>query len=93
MTIVKKVLTSTRTIDLDGPDGNAFILLGIADTLGNQLDYDVDAILSEMKSGSYINLVQTFESYFGDIVTLETTDEELLEVINDKPHYPLIDMS
>jgi len=87
MTIVKKEFTSTITIDLDGPEGNAFRLLGNAATLANRLDYDVDAILSEMKSGSYINLVQTFESYFGDIVTLETTDEELL-----KPNYPLIDM-
>jgi hypothetical protein len=78
MTIIQRQLKQNMTIDLDGPDGNAFILLGKAGSLGKQLGYDVDAILSEMKSGDYINLVQTFESYFGDIVTLETTNEELL---------------
>jgi hypothetical protein len=78
MTIIQRQLKQNMTIDLDGPDGNAFCLLGNATTLAKQLGYDVDAILSEMRSSDYINLVQTFESYFGDIVTLETTNEELL---------------
>ena len=78
MTIIQRQLKQNMTIDLDGPDGNAFCLLGNAATLAKQLGYDVDAILSEMRSSDYINLVQTFESYFGDIVTLETTNEELL---------------
>jgi hypothetical protein len=93
MTIVRKLLASDFKIDLDGPDGNAYILLGKAESLAHQLDYDVNAILSEMKSGDYINLVHTFESYFGEIVTLETINEELLTAVNDKPHYLPIDMS
>jgi hypothetical protein len=78
MTIIQRQLKQKMTIDLDGPDGNAFCLLGNASKLATRLGYDGDAILSEMKSGDYANLVQTFESYFGSFVILETTNEELL---------------
>ena len=57
-------------IDLTGPQGNAFFLLGTADNLAKQLGLDKDAIQKEMMSGDYENLVQTFDNYFGRIVTL-----------------------
>lgn len=57
-------------IDLNGPQGNAFVLLGYARTYGKQLGYDTDKIYEEMTSGDYENLVETFDSYFGDIFTL-----------------------
>jgi hypothetical protein len=63
-------MSSKREIDLTGPDGNAFVLLGIARSLGEQLEYDVDKIHAEMTSGDYDNLVETFDKYFGDFVTL-----------------------
>jgi hypothetical protein len=57
-------------IDLTGPQGNAYFLLGTAGTLARQLGLDNKAIQSEMMSGDYENLVQTFDRYFGRIVTL-----------------------
>jgi hypothetical protein len=58
-------------IDLTGPEGNAFVLLGYASRFGKQFGLDVDKILSEMKSGDYENLIEVFDGYFGDFVVLE----------------------
>ena len=59
-------------IDLNGPEGNAFVLLGYASRLGNQIyGYDkTEAILEEMKMSSYELLLLTFDKYFGDFVIL-----------------------
>ena len=65
-------------INLDGPQGNANVLMGIAMNLANQVGLDGDKIIVEMKSGDYINLVKIFDKYFGKYVILETTNEELL---------------
>lgn len=77
-----KEYTAKRVIDLDGPDGNAFVLLGMARGLGSQLGYpeEVQKEISEkMRSGDYTTLVKTFDEYFGDFVILETTNKELLK--------------
>lgn len=58
-------------IDLTGPDGNAFCLLGNARKFARQLGLDSDAIIEEMKQGDYEHLVSTFDRYFGDYVILE----------------------
>ena len=60
-------------IDLTGPQGNAFFLLGTASKLGRQLGWDRDEIeilLRQMRSSNYENLVNTFDKHFGDFVTL-----------------------
>ena len=57
-------------IDLTGPDGNAYYLLGAAKNLAKQLDIDSDEILNEMQSGDYENLIQVFDKHFGMFVTL-----------------------
>ena len=57
-------------IDLTGPDGNAYYLLGTAKNLAKQLDFDSNKILNEMQSGDYENLVQVFDKHFGMFVTL-----------------------
>jgi hypothetical protein len=59
---------SKLEIDLSGPDGNAFCLLGIATNLAKQLGLDKDSILKEMTSGDYSNLVKTMDNYFGDFI-------------------------
>ena len=64
------------TLDLDGPAGNAFVLLGHAKQLADQLDHDVEAILRQMQSGDYENLVAVFEKYFGDYVLLLRGSED-----------------
>jgi len=59
-----------RVVDLSGPEGNAFCLMGLASNLCKQLELDKDAVLNEMKSGDYDNLVSVFDSYFGNYVDL-----------------------
>jgi len=69
--IRKKIGIDTPVIDLTGPQGNAFFLLGTAQKWAKELGFNVDAVLDEMESGDYENLVQVFDSYFGDYVILE----------------------
>jgi len=68
--ILEKPKTFGIEIDLTGPQGNAFFLLGTASNLANQLGLDSKQIKLEMMSGDYENLVETFDNYFGTIVTL-----------------------
>jgi hypothetical protein len=73
MTIVKREdqkRPNTIQIDLMGPQGNAFYLLGVANDLARKLGLDKNAILEEMKSGDYENLLQVMEKYFGDYIIL-----------------------
>ena len=58
-------------IDLTGPDGNAFALMGYAKQFAKQLGLDYKTITNEMMRGDYENLLQVFDSYFGDYVILE----------------------
>jgi hypothetical protein len=57
-------------IDLTGSDGNAFVLLGYASRFSKQLGLDGQKIKFEMTSGDYEHLVDTFDKYFGEYVTL-----------------------
>ena len=57
-------------IDLTGPQGNAFYLLGTAKNLSKQLGLDGKKITEEMMSGDYENLLQVFDKNFGMFVTL-----------------------
>lgn len=58
-------------IDLTGPDGNAYVLLGYASSYAKQLGLPFDKIRDEMTSGDYENLIQVFDRYFGSFVILE----------------------
>ena len=58
-------------IDLTGPDGNAFVLLGKAQRLARQLNKDGTSIINEMRSGDYEHLLEVFDREFGDFVILE----------------------
>lgn len=70
MAIKKKKANSRIEIDLTGPQGNAFFLIGTAGNLAKTLKLDAEAIQSEMMSGDYEHLVKTFDNYFGEYVTL-----------------------
>lgn len=58
-------------IDLTGPDGNAFVLMGYAANFCKQLGLDKDKVIAEMKESDYENLIQVFDKYFGSFVILE----------------------
>ena len=62
---------SEIVIDLTGPDGNAFVLMGMAKRYAKQLGLDTDLIINDMKSGDYEHLIQVFDEHFGDFVILE----------------------
>lgn len=58
-------------IDLTGPDGNAFALMGYAKRFAKQLGLDSEEIISNMMSGDYENLLEVFDENFGSFVILE----------------------
>ena len=57
-------------IDLTGPQGNVFFLIGTAGNLAKQLGLDGASIRKEMMSGDYENAVNVFDKNFGSFVTL-----------------------
>lgn len=67
----KQQQTGPIVIDLTGPDGNAFALMGYAKNFAKQLDLDFNQIRKEMTSGDYENLLEVFDNYFGTFVILE----------------------
>ena len=65
-----------RNINLAGPEGNAFWLIGTATTWAKQLnevtgEYDFQKITKEMMEGDYNHLLDTFDKYFKYIVDYE----------------------
>jgi hypothetical protein len=68
-------LSNTPRIDLSGPDGNAYCLLGYASRWGRELGKDTAAIHKEMTSGDYHNLVRVFIREFEDIADIIVPDE------------------
>lgn len=69
--IRKKDKPTEIVIDLTGPEGNAFVLMGYAQRFAKQLGLDSELIISEMCSSDYEHLLQVFDSYFGSFVILE----------------------
>ena len=60
-------------IDLSGPQGNAYYLLGTASKLARQLSYEkveIEQMLEDMESSDYDNLLEVFDKHFGQSVTL-----------------------
>tara|TARA_R100000900_G_scaffold5382_1_gene6067 strand:+ start:1910 stop:2125 length:216 start_codon:yes stop_codon:yes gene_type:complete len=69
--IRKKQRPKEIIIDLTGPDGNAYALMGYAKGFAKQLGLDNNEIINEMTSGDYEHLLKVFDSYFGSFVILE----------------------
>jgi hypothetical protein len=72
MVIKNKSALSKRKIEIDltGPQGNAYCLMGMAQRFARELDKDPEVILTEMKSGNYDHLVKVFDREFGEFVIL-----------------------
>ena len=66
----KNTFDSEITIDLTGPDGNVFVLMGYARRFARDLGLDGNKIISEMQSSDYENAVEVFDNYFGEFVIL-----------------------
>lgn len=68
--IRKKNSSDNRTIDLTGPQGNAYCLMGVAQDTAHKMGLDEKAIVEDMMSGDYEHLLEVFEKHFGTIFTL-----------------------
>lgn len=68
--IRKKNSSDGQTIDLTGPQGNAFVLMGIARDTAKQMEMDPKPIIEDMMTGDYEHLLEVFEKHFGTIYTL-----------------------
>jgi hypothetical protein len=71
--ILQKKPTSHIEVDLTGPQGNAFYLLGLASNLAKQIGWSGDetkALMDEMKASDYEHLLKTFDKHFGSFVIL-----------------------
>ena len=69
----------TRTINLDGPAGNAMNLCATAKRMARDNGENGSKIVKEMMdTGEYDMLVQTFLFYFGDYVNLVNSHGENL---------------
>lgn len=62
-------------IDLSGPDGNAFALMGYARDFARQMEMDGKKITDKMMEGDYNNLVSVFEENFPMVTLLNRPDE------------------
>ena len=54
------------TIDINGPQGNAYCIMGIIRNLLNQIDYtkeQIDEVISDMKSSDYEHLLDVARKY------------------------------
>lgn len=74
MTLINRNQHTKIQLDLIGPHGNAFALLCYARSLGKGVlglnETEIRAITTEMQSGTYKHLVETFDKHFGDFVDL-----------------------
>ena len=70
-------MSSGRVIDLQGPQGNAFALMGYAEDFLRQMGRrdEFNAMRSEMMSGDYNNLLRVFQTKFGDLVEFANAPE------------------
>ena len=57
-------------INLSGPDGKAINLVNIGHKIANKNRLNWTKISKEMMRGDYNHLLQVFENYFGNHVTL-----------------------
>jgi len=71
--IKQKQHTNAIEIDLTGPQGNAYYLMGTAKKFGKQIGMSnsyIKEMLDKMMSSDYENLVKVFDDEFGSVVTL-----------------------
>ena len=57
-------------IDLTGPDGNAFAILGLAKRLCREFGIPFKPLANKMTSGDYENLLKVFDDKFGSVVIM-----------------------
>lgn len=66
----KKRAVGKQQLDITGSGGNAYAIMGAAQSYARQLNLDPKPIIEEMMSGDYENLLQVFDRNFGDYVDI-----------------------
>jgi hypothetical protein len=72
--IRKKNVNAEIVIDLSGPAGNAYALIGQAQRFARNLAYtreETEEMVNDMMASDYEHLVEVFDKHFGDVVILE----------------------
>ena len=67
---IKKKRQGKVDIDLTGPQGNVFFLMGQARTWGKQMGLDFEKITNDMSSGDYEHAIEVFDKHFGNFCNL-----------------------
>ena len=62
-------------IDIDGPAGNVFWLIDIANKLGKRLGLNAGEIVSQMQESDYPHAIEVFNEHFNGYVILESQYE------------------
>ena len=72
MAVISKSNKKERRVEIDltGPQGNAFYLIGYAKQLAKGTGKDWPDIQKRMTSGDYENLLKVFDAEFGDYVVV-----------------------
>jgi len=66
--ICKKPTNGKVEVDLNGPQGNAFCLLGMANGWAKQLGIEWEPIHKDATSGDYEHLLAVLDKHFGNYV-------------------------
>jgi hypothetical protein len=66
----KRPVTEKIQIDLQGPEGNAMVLLSIAKDLSYKLGKNWNEVYDNMTSRDYEWLIQVMDHYFGDFIIM-----------------------
>lgn len=69
--LIDKMRAKPIQYNLLGPEGNAFHIIALANKLAVKLEYEPDVrgkLSTELMSGDYEHLLETFEFHFGDYV-------------------------
>lgn len=69
----KKPKNNKIQLDLNGEQGNAFYVIGLAKNLAKQIGWspeEISSLQSDMMSSDYTNLIRIFEDKFGDFVDI-----------------------
>ena len=72
--IRKKNVNAEIVIDLSGPAGNAYALIGQAQRFARNLAYtreETEEMVNDMMASDYEHLVEIFDKHFGYVVILE----------------------
>lgn len=76
--IMSKYHISKHRIDLAGPDGNVFVLIGLGGKWLNALEApekEIKEFREDMRKSDYKHALEVFKSWFGDDVVYNSNDE------------------